>query len=99
MEIKQVSIHEIDSLLGDINLIDVREPDEFEEIALKNSINIPLHELLDSPEDYLEEDKEYYLLCRAGRRSYIAAIELDELGYDVVDVTGGIIEYTGKNLV
>lgn len=98
MSLKQINISEIDELLGDVELIDVREIDEYEEVALKHSVNIPLHELLDSPEDYLEEDKEYYILCRAGRRSFMAAIELQELGYDVVNVTGGISEYTGKNI-
>lgn len=98
MDLKQVSISEIDSLLGEIELIDIREHDEFEEIALKNSVNIPMSELLDCPEDYLEEDKEYYILCRAGRRSLIAAMELYDLGYNVVNVKGGISEYTGRNL-
>lgn len=99
MDLKQVSISEIDGLLGEIELIDIREPEELEEDgALKHSVNIPMGELLDNPEDYLEEDKEYYILCRAGRRSLIAAMELYDLGYDVVNVTGGMSEYTGKNL-
>lgn len=93
---KSVNVNEIDSLLGKVEVIDIREPYEFREGSLSTATNIPMGELINYPETFLEEGKTYYIICRAGIRSKNACSILKAQGYDVVDVTGGMMAYTGN---
>lgn len=93
---KTVDINEIDDLIGEINLIDIREPHEFKCGSIRTAKNIPMDTLLNNPDKYLEKDKEYYIMCRAGVRSAAACKELKSKGYDVIDVTSGMAFYEGN---
>lgn len=42
---KVINVNEIDSLIGNIELIDVRERNEYNNGHIKTSVNIPLSEL------------------------------------------------------
>lgn len=95
---RNVNVNELENIMDKINLIDIREKDEYALKSLKYTKNIPMHELLDNYEEYLNIDEEYYLICEAGRRSFITAVELSDAGYNVVNVTGGTSEYSGKKL-
>lgn len=95
-EFKNINVNSIDTILDKINLIDIRENDEYEERSLKYTKNIPMHTLLDDPEGYLNMDDEYYIICETGRRSMITASELADLGYKVVNVSGGTSGYEGE---
>ncbi|MDO5037728.1 MAG: rhodanese-like domain-containing protein [Tissierellia bacterium] len=79
---------EIKDLLRDqVQLVDVREPQEYEEGHLEGAINIPLGSLasLEAPKDGL-----VVVYCRSGRRSAQAVKELMDLGYTNVLDAGGI---------
>lgn len=91
-----ISVNELDNLIGQIHLIDVREPYEFEEGHIKTAENIPMAKLVRDPEDYLDENETYYLICHAGIRSGRVAGVLKEDGYHVINVAGGMSAYTGK---
>jgi rhodanese-related sulfurtransferase len=76
------------------NLIDVRNPDEFEDDNL-DGILIPLGDLPDSL-DRLEEFKgqDIYIHCRSGARSARAKDYLISQGFNKVhNVLGGIMAY------
>lgn len=49
-------------------ILDVREVMEREICAIDNSINIPMNEI-DSKINKLDKDKEYYIVCLAGKRA------------------------------
>jgi rhodanese-related sulfurtransferase len=71
-----------------VTVIDVRNPDEYEEKHLAGAVLIPLGEL----EDRLDEvprDTHLYVICAAGARSLRAAEALVDAGYDAVSVAGG----------
>ncbi|MDO5516703.1 MAG: rhodanese-like domain-containing protein [Clostridium sp.] len=93
-----IDVNKIDELLGNIELIDIREDYEYNEGSIRTAKNIPMRELLMDPEEYLEKDKKYYILCRSGVRSARTCLELREEGYDVVNVSGGVIDYRGNNI-
>lgn len=95
--VKSIDVNEIDDLLGKIELIDIREDFEVAEGTIDTAKHIPMDNLLDAPEKYLQKDKTYYLLCRSGNRSGNTAVRLQEQGYDVVNVNGGMMNYKGKN--
>lgn len=98
MKLKKVNVNDLDNLLGKIELIDIREPFEVSRKAIKTSKNIPMDTLLDNPENYLDKNKEYYIVCQSGMRSSKTASELQNIGYKVVDVAGGTGSYIGTKL-
>ena len=46
---RTIDINEIDELIGEINLIDIREPHEFKCGSLRTAKNIPMDTLLNNP--------------------------------------------------
>lgn len=93
---ENINVNELEEIMDKINLIDIRERDEYVLKSLKYTKNIPMHELLENYEEYLDINKEYYLICETGRRSMITAAELADAGYKVINVTGGTSGYFGE---
>ncbi len=70
-------------------LLDVRNPDEFENGTLPGAINIPLNDLRDRL-DELDRGKPVVVFCQVGQRGYNAARILMQHGFaDVVNLAGG----------
>jgi len=72
-------------------VLDVREPDEYEQGAIPDSIHIPRGNLESNIEGRVPgHDTPLVVFCAGGTRSAFAAKTLAELGYtDVVSVQGG----------
>ena len=94
-EVKAVHVNDMDELLGKVELIDIREPEEYSTQSLQNSKNIPMGDLLREPEKYLKKDHTYYIMCQSGGRSGRTTKILSGQGYDVVNVAGGMGSYVG----
>jgi rhodanese-related sulfurtransferase len=92
---KVIHVNDIDSLLGKINLIDIREPYEYKSGTLKTAKNIPMGTILNNPDKYLSKDKEYYIICHSGARSSRTCNSLLKDGFNVVNVSGGMASYVG----
>jgi len=92
---KVINVNDIDSLVGKVELIDIRETFEYKRGSIKTAKNIPMGELLENTEKYLNKDKEYYIVCQSGGRSTTACNKLTNKGYDVVNVAGGVGSYIG----
>jgi rhodanese-related sulfurtransferase len=93
---KVINVNEIDKLVGKVELIDIREPFEYIRGSIKTAKNIPMGDLIDHAEKYLEKDKEYYIVCQSGGRSSKTCSSLRTKGYNVVNVSGGVGSYLGK---
>lgn len=96
--IKTINVNDIDKLLGNIKLIDIREKYEYREVSLKNSKNIPMSELIENHDKFLNNHDEYYIICQSGRRSSMVCNKLYKEGYNVVNVLGGVGSYRGSNV-
>jgi sulfur-carrier protein adenylyltransferase/sulfurtransferase len=72
-------------------VLDVREPDEFEQGAIPGAVHIPRGHLESQVEDRIpDRDARVVIHCAGGTRSAFAAKTLTELGYtDVVSMAGG----------
>jgi molybdopterin/thiamine biosynthesis adenylyltransferase/rhodanese-related sulfurtransferase len=72
-------------------VLDVREPDEYEQGALPAAVHIPRGHLESQVEGrLLDKDAPVVVYCAGGTRSAFAAETLAQLGYsDVVSVAGG----------
>ena len=94
---ESIQANGLDAVLDQIQLIDIREPQEVAWGKVKTAQNIPMGELLNMPERYLKKDEKYYIMCQSGMRSMRTVKTLKEKGYQVVNVQGGMSAYTGKN--
>ena len=73
-----------------LELIDVREPWEFETCSIDGSRNIPMTEL-ESCLDSIDTSKETVLICHHGMRSLQIANYLESMGYlRMINLEGGI---------
>jgi hydroxyacylglutathione hydrolase len=74
---------------GNIQVIDVRKPDEFNSGHIKDAENLPLDYLNDLMEEF-PKDEMLYIHCAGGYRSMVAASILKSRGFeDVVNIEGG----------
>ena len=73
-------------------LVDVRDPDEFEEGHIAGAINLPLNELRARLGE-LPRDRELWLYCRVGQRGYYATRLLMQHGFKVKNLPGGYLTY------
>lgn len=82
-----------------VQLIDVRTPEEFAEghIAGAKNINVFDNDFIDQCEKTLDKTKPVAVYCRSGKRSAEAAQKLSEKGYDVTNLLGGIIAWKDEN--
>ena len=77
---------------GDLKLIDIREPQEYQlQHDDKFADNVPLTRLVHFVQKHLTDKQEaFVLVCRSGSRSHIAAQALSRLGFDnVAHLKGG----------
>ena len=80
-----------------IFLLDVREPEEFEEEKIEGCTLIPLGDLMARANE-MPKDQDIIVYCAHGVRSMHALMGLKSLGYDrVKSLTGGICDYYGHD--
>ena len=81
-----------------IEIIDVREPNEFEIVSIDGAILIPKGEFLDgSALEKLPSDKRIVLHCKVGGRSAEALAVVKGAGYaDAIHVGGGIVAWVNQ---
>lgn len=96
-DIGSISVNELDTILNEINLIDIREPNEYSQGHITKARNIPMGQLLTNPGQYLNKNQRYYIICQSGGRSQRATSVLKKAGFDVINVKGGMGSYIGKN--
>lgn len=97
---KVISASEVEALVKSntpIHMIDVREEEEAAEGMIPNAKNIPLGIIEDKLDD-LDKSKDYIIICRSGNRSSMAAAILENNGYNVRNMTGGMLHYKGKTV-
>lgn len=95
---KTITPKEVESQLNErkeLNIIDVRETDEVAEGKIPGAVNIPLG-LVEFRMHELDKSEEYIIVCRSGGRSGRASQLLDSHGFQVVNMTGGMLSWEGK---
>lgn len=86
--IENISISELNKL-SNINIIDIRNIEKYNDKHIPGAINIPLNQLLINPEKYLRKDLKYYIYCQMGMQSRKLVQILKNSGYNVVNIQGG----------
>ncbi len=89
--------------VGDVQLIDVRTPEEVAEGTIAGAVNFDFRaEGFEEKLKVLDKDKAVYVFCRSGGRSANAAAIMKELGFsEIYDLEGGITAWKedGKQVV
>jgi molybdopterin/thiamine biosynthesis adenylyltransferase/rhodanese-related sulfurtransferase len=99
-EIREIDPHEVAAHLDHYTVLDVREPDEYEQGALPNAVHVPRGQLEFSVEGRLvDKTAPVAVYCAGGVRSAFAAKTLQDLGYsDVVSIVGGFNKWKDEGL-
>jgi rhodanese-related sulfurtransferase len=82
---------------GEAELIDVREPYEWDAGRIPGAKHIEL-ERLAGRADELPTDKPVIFQCRVGRRSALATDAFRAVGYDAYNMRGGILAWAEEGL-
>lgn len=78
-----------------VHLIDVREVAEVEAGHIPGVTHIPLG-LLEFRMHELDKKTPYIMVCRSGGRNGQATAFLQSHGFDVTNMTGGMLEWNGE---
>lgn len=83
-----------------VQLLDVRTPQEYADGHIEGAMNIDVQsdDFRQVAEKELSRDSTILVYCRSGRRSLDAAEILSGLGYKVINLKGGIIEWREDGL-
>jgi rhodanese-related sulfurtransferase len=94
-ELEEISPSEVKQLLKEgkkVSLIDVREDEEVAEGKIPEAAHIKMGEIPDRLAE-INKSGEHIIICRSGRRSENVAYFLQDQGYKVKNMTGGMLEY------
>jgi molybdopterin/thiamine biosynthesis adenylyltransferase/rhodanese-related sulfurtransferase len=99
-EINEIDPHDVAARLDYYNLLDVREPDEYDQGALPGAVHVPRGNLEFAIEGRLtDKNAPIAVYCAGGVRSAFAAKTLQDLGYtDVVSIIGGFNKWKDEGL-
>jgi rhodanese-related sulfurtransferase len=82
---------------GDADLIDVREPYEWDAGHVEGARHVPVADLAGvAPE--LDPERPVLFVCRVGGRSAMATQAFRRAGYDAWNVAGGMVEWERAGL-
>lgn len=81
----------------DIQLIDVRQPDEYEFAKIEGAKLIPLGEVIKRM-DEIQDARETVIMCKAGGRSARAIMAMQQSGFsgDLKNLVGGITAWSNE---
>ena len=92
--IKEILVSELRDRLDkkDLILIDVRENEEYAICNIKPSVHIPMNKI-PSHLNKLNKDTGYAIICHSGVRSHNICFYLQNHGFKVRNVVGGIHQW------
>ncbi len=107
-EVAQKTIIKVDNVatfksevLGkNVQLVDVRTPDEYNEGKIDDAINIDYFDQDNFAKAFekLDKNKPVYVYCRSGHRSHESAVLLEKMGFkEIHDLDGGYLAWSAKN--
>lgn len=82
---------------GKVQLVDVREPDEYEAGRIATGRLIPLNQL-PAQAMTLDRERPVVFYCRSGARSAMATEAFATAGFDAHNMAGGLLEWHAAGL-
>ncbi|MBW4030290.1 MAG: molybdopterin-synthase adenylyltransferase MoeB [Acidobacteria bacterium] len=99
-EIREIDPHQVAANVARYTVLDVREPDEYEQGAVAGAVHIPRGNLEFAVEGrIIDKTAPVAVYCAGGVRSAFATKTLQDLGYqDVVSIIGGFNKWKDEGL-
>lgn len=95
---KKITVEELEKIEWNQSMVvDIRPNDQYQRGTFPGAVNIPMAELEERRKE-LDEAKTIYMLCHTGDRSQEYVEELEDEGYDAVNVEGGYRAYLRLSL-
>lgn len=82
----------------EVQLLDVREPFEWEAGRIEGAIHVPLNDLLAGSMEGLETDRPVVIYCRTANRSEVARAMLEARGVEAHVMEGGSENWVAQGL-
>ena len=92
------NVRDVYERLDDIQLVDCREPYEWEAGRVEGAIHIPVNSIMAGAGSDLDQEKPVAVICRTGNRSELATMMLQARGYDATNVEGGMEAWQAAGL-
>jgi rhodanese-related sulfurtransferase len=84
---------------AEVQILDVREPYEWEAGHVEGSVHVPLARIMAGrAEGEVVTDRPVLVICRSGNRSELAALMLQARGIDAHNVEGGLEDWAREGL-
>ena len=99
---ENISVEEVKERLAsgeELNLVDVREPDENAEFNI-GGVLLPMRMIYSMQVEQIDDlkDKEVIIYCRSGNRSQQACLYLEMMGFsNVKNLAGGMVEWKNQS--
>ena len=84
--------------LAEIQLVDCREPYEWDAGRVEGAVHIPLNTIMAGDTTGLDPGKRVVVVCRSGNRSELAALMLQARGFQAFNLEGGMEEWERQGL-
>jgi rhodanese-related sulfurtransferase len=81
-----------------VQIVDVREPFEWEAGHIEEALHIPLNRLMAGGGEELDRSRPVVAVCRSGNRSELAAVMLQARGHDAHNMQGGMEAWESAGL-
>ncbi len=98
--VPQITAQQVEERLRGNNppyILDVRTIGEFRGGHIPGAQLIPLGELARRVNE-IPKDREIVTVCRSGSRSAMAAKQLQKAGFEVQNLAGGMMQWTGRTV-
>lgn len=92
------SVRGVFEQLDGVQLVDCREPYEWEAGRVEGAIHIPLNDIMAGGGSELDTDRPVAVICRSGNRSELATMMLQARGFEAYNVEGGMEEWAREGL-
>jgi rhodanese-related sulfurtransferase len=91
VDYSEIDVRALHGLGTDARIIDVREPDEWASGHIPHAVHVPLQTVPDRTAAF--DGATAYVVCRSGGRSRRVCEYLAAQGFDVVNVSGGMLAW------
>ena len=82
----------------EVQIVDVREPYEWEAGRIEGAVLIPLNTLMAGATGDLDPSRPVVAVCRVGNRSELARLMLEARGFDAHNLEGGMEAWEREGL-
>ena len=97
-DIDLTDVRQVHEHASQVQVLDVREPFEWEAGHIEGAVHVPLNTLLSGDSGGLDPERPVAVVCRTGGRSELAAMMLQARGFDAHNLAGGMERWAAEDL-